>query len=133
VKKPRSRRPVWLQTRLVVAVHDLLIAEHGGSPGLRDQGLLESALARPINLRSYGSPDLPALAASYAAGIIANHPFVDGNKRTGFAAAATFLDRNGWELTASEAEATRMTLGLAASQVTQDQYAAWLRDSITRR
>jgi death-on-curing protein len=133
VKKARSRRPVWLQARLVLAVHDLLIAEHGGSPGLRDKGLLESALARPINLRSYGSPDLAALAACDAAGIIANHPFVDGNKRTGFVAAAAFLDRNGYELTASEAEATRMTLGLAASQVTEDQYAAWLRDNATRR
>jgi len=86
-----------------------------------------------VNLRSRGRPDLPALAASYAAGIIANHPFVDGNKRTGFAAAATFLDRNGFELTATEAEATRMTLGLAASQVTEDQYAARLRDNTTRR
>ena len=100
---------------------------------MRDQGLLESALARPVNLRSYGDPDLPALAARYAAGIIRNHPFVDGNKRTGFAAAATFLDRNGLELSASEAEATRMTLGLAAGAITEDEYAAWLRDNTSRR
>jgi death-on-curing protein len=111
----------------------MLIAEHGGSPGLRDEGLLESALARPVNLLAYGDPDLPAPAAAYAAGIIANHPFVDGNKRSGFAAAATFLDRNGFELTASEVAATRMTLGLAASEVSEDQYAAWLRANITRR
>jgi len=133
VKKTGARAPVWLQPRLVLAVHDLLIAEHGGSPGLRDQGLLESALARPVNLRSYGDPDLPALAACYATGIIANHPFIDGNKRTGFAAAATFLDRNGQELGATEAEATRMTLGLAASALTEDEYAAWLRDNTGRR
>ncbi len=123
------RKPVWLKARLVLAVHDLLIAEHGGSPGLRDQGLLESALARPVNLHAYGVPDFPALAACYAAGIIVNHPFIDGNKRTGFAAAATFLDRNGRDLSASEAEATRMTLALAAGKLTDDEYAAWLRDN----
>jgi len=133
VTRSGVRKPVWLQFRLVLAVHDLLIVEHGGSPGLRDQSLLESALARPVNLRSYGDPDLPALAACYAAGIIRNHPFVDGNKRTGFAAAATFLDRNGLELSASEAEATRMTLGLAAGAITEDEYAAWLRDNTSRR
>jgi len=127
------RKPAWLQARLVLAVHDLLIVEHGGSPGLRDQGLLESSLARPVNIRSYGDADLPALAPCYAAGIIRNHPFVDGNKRTGFAAAAIFLDRNGLELSASEAEATRMTLGLAAGAITEDEYAAWLRDNTNRR
>lgn len=133
MKRSRVTKPVWLQARLVLAVHDLLIVEHGGSPGLRDQGLLESALGRPVNLRSYAAPDLPALAGCYAAGIIANHPFVDGNKRTGFAAAATFLDRNGLELSASEAEATRMTLGLAANAITEDEYAAWLRDNTSHR
>jgi death on curing protein len=133
VTRSRSRRPIWLQPRLVLTVHDLLISEHGGSPGLRDQGLLESALARPANLLAYGDPDLPALAAAYAAGIIGNHPFIDGNKRSGFAAAATFLDLNGVELTASELDATRMTVGLAASEVTEDDYAAWLRENSGRR
>jgi len=120
-------QPVWLQTRLVLALHDMLIAEHGGSYGVRDAGLLDSALSRPVNLFSYGDPDLPALASAYVAGIIKNHPFIDGNKRTGFAAAATFLDRNGLELTASEAEATRMTLDLAAGTVPEEEYATWLR------
>ena len=122
-------QPVWLQTRLVLALHDMLIAEHGGPRGVRDAGLLDSALSRPVNLFSYGDPDLPALAAAYAAGIIKNHPFVDGNKRTGFAAAATFLDRNGLELTASEAEATRMTLDLASGSVAEEEYGAWLREN----
>jgi len=116
-------QPVWLQTRLVLALHDMLIAEHGGPRGVRDAGLLDAALF------SYGDPDLPALAAAYAAGIIKNHPFVDGNKRTGFAAAATFLDRNGLELTASEAEATRMTLDLASGSVAEEEYGAWLREN----
>ena len=120
-------QPLRLQTRLVLALHDMLIAEHGGSHGVRDAGLLDSALSRPVNLFSYGDPDLPALAAAYAAGIIKNHPFIDGNKRTGFAAAATFLDRNGLELTASEGEATRMTLDLASGTVSEEEYAAWLR------
>ncbi|MEX2206662.1 MAG: type II toxin-antitoxin system death-on-curing family toxin [Myxococcota bacterium] len=131
--RKRGTRPVWLQPRLVLAVHDLLIVEHGGLPGLRDEGLLESALARPLNLYAYSKPDLPALAACYAAAIIANHPFIDGNKRTGFAAAATFLDRNGAELGASEADATRMTVALAAGNTTEDAYAAWLRDNAGRR
>ena len=122
-------QPVWLQPRLVLALHDMLIAEHGGSHGVRDAGLLDSAFSRPVNLGSYGDPDLPALAAVYAAGIIKNHPFIDGNKRTGFAAAATFLDSNGLELTAPEAEATRMTLDLAAGTVSEDEYAAWLREN----
>jgi death-on-curing protein len=107
----------------------MLITEHGGSHGVRASGLLESALSRPVNLFSYGNPDLPALAAADAAGIIKNHPFIDGNKRTGFAAAATFLDSNGLELTAPEAEATRMTLDLAAGTVSEDEYAAWLREN----
>jgi len=121
--------PVWLQSRLVLALHDMLIAEHGGSSGIRDRKLLDSALARPTNLFNYEHPALPILAASYAAGIIGNHPFVDGNKRTGFAAAATFLDRNGVELTASEAQAAQMTIDLATRNVSEEEYAAWLRDN----
>ena len=124
-------QPVWLQTRLVRALHDMLIAEHGGSHGVRDAGVLDSALSRPVNLFGYGDPDLPALAAAYAARIIKSHPFIDGNKRTGFAAAATFLDRNGLALAASEADATRMTLDLAAGTVSEEEYAAWLRANTT--
>ena len=121
--------PVWLQTRLVLVLHDMLIAEHGGSSGIRDRRLLDSALARPIDLFGYEHPALPVLAASYAAGIVRNHPFVDGNKHTGFASAATFLDLNGIELTASEAQAARMTIDLATGDVSEDGYAAWLRDN----
>ena len=121
--------PVWLQTRLVLALHDMLIAEHGGSSGIRDENLLDSALARPINLFNYEHPALPALAACYAAEIVGNHPFVDGNKRTGFAAAATFLDRNGVELTASETQAAQMTIDLATRSVSEKEYAVWIRDN----
>ena len=95
---------------------------------MRDEGLLDSALARPLNLYSYGEPDLFALAGAYAAGIVQNHPFVDGNKRTGLVAAALFLDRNGMEFLAPEAEAVVMTLGLAAGEIEEAGYAAWLRD-----
>ena len=107
----------------------MLISHHGGLPGIREPNLLDSALARPLNLFNYGDPDLPTLAASYAAGIIGNHPFVDGNKRTGFAAAATFLDINRLELTASETQATQMTIDLATGDLSEDEYAAWLRDN----
>ena len=122
--------PVWLQSRLVLTLHDMLIAEHGGSSGIRDRELLDSALARPINLFNYDHPALPVLAASYAAGIVGNHPFIDGNKRTGFAAAATFLDRNGLELTAPETQAVQMTIDLAAREVSEQEYAAWLGENI---
>ena len=122
--------PVWLQPRLVLALHDMLIAEHGGSSGIRDENLLDSALARPVNLYNYEHPALPVLAASYAAGIVGNHPFIDGNKRTGFAAAATFLDRNGVELTASETQAAQMTIDLATRDVSEEEYAAWLNENV---
>lgn len=123
------REPRWLSHRLILTVHDLQLTRHGGAGGLRDEGLLDSALARPANLYGYGEPDLYALAAAYAAGIIRNHPFVDGNKRTGFVAAALFLDRNGVRLVAPEAEAVVMTLGLAAGEIEEVGYAAWLRDN----
>ena len=122
--------PVWLQPRLVLALHDMLIAEHGGSSGIRDENLLDSVLARPVNLYNYEHPALPVLAASYAAGIVGNHPFIDGNKRTGFAAAATFLDRNGVELTASETQAAQMTIDLATRDVSEEEYAAWLNENV---
>ncbi len=121
--------PVWLQLRLVMVLHDMLIAEHGGSSGIRDENLLDSALARPVNLFNYERPGLPVLAASYAAGIVGNPPFIDGNNRTGFVAAATFLDRNGVELTASETQAAQMTIDLATRDISEEEYAAWLRDN----
>lgn len=124
------RKPTWLEKHVLLAVHQMVLAEFGGSPGLRDEGLLESALARPRNLRGYEAPDLAALGAAYAAGIIANQPFVDGNKRVGFMAAYIFLDRNGYELIAPEAEATTLTQSLAAGEIDESAFAVWLRQHI---
>src|SRR5258708_33207497 len=99
-----SAEPIWLLREFIIAVHERLIAEYGGSPGLRDEGLLESALARPMHLFNYGNPSLVEMAASYAVGIAKNHAFVDGNKRTAFVTASVFLARHGSRLTASEAQ-----------------------------
>jgi death-on-curing protein len=123
----RRREPVWLDKRAVLATHHMLLAEFGGSPGLRDENLLDSALARPRNLRAYEAADIVSLAASYAAGIVGNHPFIDGNKRTGFMAAYIFLERNGMELIAPEAEATAVIRSLAAGEIAEAEPAAWLR------
>lgn len=119
--------PVWLDPRVIEAVHDRLLAEHGGAVGVRDPGLLASALDRPRNRAAYDEADLCALAAAYAAGIVRNHPFVDGNKRTAFMAAYIFLARNGLQLSAPEDEATRTMLALAAGDLTEHEFAAWLR------
>ena len=120
--------PVWLLREFIIAVHERLIAEYGGSPGLRDERLFESALARLIHLFTDGSPSLTDLAAAYAVGIAKNHAFIDGNKRTAFVAAATFLARNGLRLTASEAEATVAMLRVAESSTTERQFARWLKE-----
>jgi death-on-curing protein len=121
-----TAEPVWLLREFVIAVHERLIAEYGGSSGLRDEGLLESALARPVHLFTYGTPSLAQLAASYAVGIAKNHAFVDGNKRTAFVAAAVFLERNGLNLTAPEAEATVAMLRVAEGSMSEKQLARWL-------
>ncbi len=120
--------PRWLDRRIVVALHDVQLVRHGGAGGIRDAGLLESALARSRNLYSYGETDHCVLAAAYASGIVRNHPFVDGNKRTAFVTAALFLQENGLRLTAPEAEAVVMTLGLASGEMPEEGFAAWLRD-----
>jgi death-on-curing protein len=123
----------WLNEAVVIAMHDEQIAEHGGSVGIRDAGLLSSALSRPRNQCAYGDPDVFTLAAAYAFGIIRNHPFFDGNKRTAFLAAYVFLDLNGWELTAPEAEAVTAVLALAPREMEETDFAAWLKDqSVTR-
>ena len=127
------RQPAWLDAHAVIAIHRMLVAEFGGSSGMRSAALLESALARPKHRNAYGRPDLAALAAAYAAGIIRNHPFVDGNKRAGFMAAYVFLDRNGAELVAPEVEATAMTLALAAGDVDERAFAVWLRRHLQAR
>jgi len=122
--------PVWLIREVVLMVHERQIAEHGGAPGVRDLGLLESALARPINLYGYGEADLCHLAAAYAFGIIRNHPFVDGNKRVGFVASYIFLRINGVELIADEHETVLAVQSLAAGDLSEKDFAEWLRRKV---
>ncbi len=124
---------VWLTRELLLAVHDEQIAEHGGAPGIRDLGLLESALARPRNHAAHGAPGIAELAALYALGIARNHPFVDGNKRTSFVALETFLALNGLELIASDADATIMMLEMTAGTITDAAFIAWVMGSTTKR
>jgi death on curing protein len=124
---------LWIGEREVLAIHGRLLALHGGAGGLRDRGLLESALARPRQHYAYASVDVIDLAAVYTAGIIRNHPFVDGNKRTGFVVGVLFLELNGFDFTASEEDATHTVFSLAAGTVSEDSYAAWLRGNVKRR
>ena len=121
--------PVWIPIEAVLAIQGGLLARFGGLAGIRDEGLLISALNRPLELVNYGEPDLFDLAAIYAEGVVKNHPFVDGNKRAGFMAAYTFLGVNGQQLEASEEEAVLQTLSLAAGSIGADEFAAWLRES----
>jgi death-on-curing protein len=123
------KEPVWIKKDFVLALHEELLADFGGAAGVRDEGLLESALGKPENLFAYGKPDMFDLAAGYAFGIVRNHPFIDGNKRTGFMTGYVFLGRNGWQLSATEAEATAATLALAGNQLTEAEYAAWLKQN----
>jgi len=117
----------WVDRRALELLHDASLSEHGGAGGLRDEGLLESALARPLNLAAYGSPDAPDLAASYGVGLAKNHPFVDGNKRAAFLAVGLFLALNGRRLVASQADATLTMLAVAAGQMDEAAFAGWLR------
>lgn len=127
------REPLWVARNVVLAIHDRLLADHGGPPGLRGEGLLDAALARPRQLLAYGEPDLAALAAAYVTGIIRNHPFVDGNKRTAFMTGYVFLARNGLRLNAGEADATQAVIALAAGNMDEDAFARWLRDHLAER
>lgn len=124
---------VWIEESVVLAIHDEQIAEHGGGTGLRDLGLLQSALARPQNLAAYGDPDAAALAAAYGYGIVRNHPFVDGNKRTAFVAVELFLALNGYDLTANDAECVLVMLDLAAGELEEDAFVAWVREHTAPR
>jgi death-on-curing protein len=120
---------VWLEKALVLAIHDRQLAEHGGSAGVRDEGLLESALARPHQLYTYGdpAPDLAGLATSLACGLARNHPFTDGNKRTAAVACETFLELNGATLDAEDLELYPLYLALAEGKHGERDFAAWLR------
>ena len=118
---------VWLSERIVLDLHDIQLTRHGGAAGVRDQGLLESALARPLNLASYGEPDVIALAACYAVAIAHNHPFIDGNKRAAFMSLALFLALNGMELEAPEAEAIVVMQDMAAGELTDAEFTVWVR------
>jgi death on curing protein len=118
--------PRWLSIDALLLLHSESIADHGGNDGLRDQALLESALARPRNLLAYGEPDLSALAAAYAYGIARNHPFVDGNKRAALLSIGLFLALNGRRLAASQPDAVMAMLALAAGELDEAEIAAWI-------
>ena len=123
----------WLDQAVLIAVHEMQLAEHGGGAGLRDLGLLESALARPLNLAAYGEPDACALAAAYGCDIARNHAFIDGNKRTAFVAVELFLRLNGWRLAASDADCVLKMLAVATGELTETDFATWLRaHAVTR-
>lgn len=127
------KEPRWVPREVVEATHEELLVRYGGLSGIRDEGLLDSALRRPEHLFAYADPDVFDLASAYAAGIVKNHPFLDGNKRSGFMTAYTFLEANGMEFLASEEEVVLQTLGLAAGKVSERAYAAWLKKSCRRR
>lgn len=120
----------WLNADLILVIHHEQLAEHGGASGIKDAGLLDSALTRPHNLPAYGEPDAAALAAAYAFGIARNHPFVDGNKRTAAVAAELFLDLNGYEMTATDADVVVTILALAAGELPEDELAQWYRSHL---
>ena len=125
--------PLWVQRIVVLIAHDEALAAHGGASGVRDMGLLDSALARPRNLFAYGETDVAALAAAYGFGIVRNHPFVDGNKRTAFMTTIAFLELNGFRFVATEVEATLQTLALAAGEMEEAAFADWLRGNVQAR
>ncbi len=125
-----TRAPVWVAYKALVVAHAESLTVFGGARGLREAGLLESALARPRNLYSYGETDHAALAAAYAFGLVRNHPFIDGSKRAAFLACAVFLEINGWRLIAGEADAATQVLALADGAVDEAAFAAWLRANI---
>lgn len=119
--------PIWLLKAVVLALQEIQLAEHGGQPGLRDENLLESALARPQNLLVYGSPDIFDLAAAYAYGLARNHPFIDGNKRASFVASFTFLAMNGYSVTANQADRLLTWMAIADGRLTEAEIANWFR------
>jgi len=128
-----THEPEWIPEEVLLAIHEELLAMFGGASGIRDRGLLESAVFRPRQRFTYGGADVFELAGSLAGGIILNHPFIDGNKRTGFMAAYTFLECNGFTFQASEEAVVERTLALAAGAISEEEYVAWLRQSCVQR
>jgi death on curing protein len=124
--------PIWIEDDLVLAIHDRLLVEHGGASGVRDESLLQSALARPLNHIAYASADLIELATKYTTGIVQNHPFIDGNKRTGFVVGVLFLELNGYQFTASEETAAQAVLELAAGTINEETFCEFLRANVKR-
>jgi death-on-curing protein len=127
-----KKEPQWVLRDTVLLLHEQSLAEHGGTSGIRDEGLLDSALGKPQNLFAYDNPAIFDLAASYTFGLVKNHPFLDGNKRIGFVVGALFLSLNGYSLQASEVDAAIRTLALAAGEMTEKAYAAWLETNSKR-
>jgi death-on-curing protein len=125
--------PIWIEDDLVLAIHDRLLVEHGGAEGVRDVALLQSALGRPLNHIAYAGSDIIELAAKYTAGNVQNHPFVDGNKRTGFVIGVLFLELNGYRFTASEEAAAQAVLELAAGTVDEAGFCEFLRANARQR
>lgn len=123
----------WVERSVVIAIHDMQLAEHGGAAGLRDASLLDSALAKPLKLAGYGDSDAAALAAAYGYGIARNHAFIDGNKRTALVITELFLRLNGWQLVADDADCIFTMLAVASGDIIEDAFAAWLRERISLR
>lgn len=121
---------IWITSAVAIAAHAEQLAEHGGDDGIRDEGLLDSAMARPLHLAGYGQPDAADLAAAYAFGIARNHPFVDGNKRTAAVVSETFLVLNGCQLTATDAELVVAFVALAGGELSEEEMADWFRQHI---
>ena len=123
----------WVNRQVLLLLHDESLAEHGGAAGLRDEGLLDSALARPLNLALYTEPDVAGLAAAYGVGVAKNHPFVDGNKRAAFLAVGMFLAVNGYRLHATQVDATLTVLAVAAGEMDEATFAQWIHQHIQLR
>lgn len=123
----------WVSRQVLLLLHDEGLVEHGGATGLRDEGLFDSALARPLNLAAYGEPDIASLAAAYGVGLAKNHPFVDGNKRVAFLAVGLFLAANGYRLIASQVDATLTVLAVAAGELSDEAFADWIRKHMQPR
>jgi death-on-curing protein len=124
----KTKEPIWIEERDVLAIHGRLLTIHGGAQGIRDLGLLQSALARPRQHYAYAeSQEIVELSALYTAGIVKNHPFADGNKRTGFVTGILFLELNGWAFHANEEDATHAIMSLAAGELSEQGYTTWLR------